>query len=329
VTAADPTLADVRAARRTIADTATRTALIESPMLSARCGARVWLKPECLQKTGAFKIRGAANKIARLSDAERARGVITASSGNHGRAVAWVARERGVPAVICMSRRVVAYKVEAIRRYGAEVVTEGETYDDAERRAFALADARGLTWISAFDDPHVIAGQGTIGLELAEDLPDLDTVLVPLSGGGLVSGVALALKSLRPATKVVGVSMDRAPMMHLSLRAGHPVEVPEEDTLADALVGNIGGDNRHTFGMVQRLVDEVVLVSEEAICEAMGFALADHGLTVEGGGAVGLAALLRDQVAPVGAQVAVVISGGNVDPATVDNARTAWSQRGA
>ncbi len=323
-TLADPTLADVHAAQRTIAATVTRTALIESPLLSERSGGQVWLKPECRQKTGAFKIRGAANKIASLTDAERARGIITASSGNHGRAVAWVARDLGVRAVVCMSRRVVQYKVDAIARYGAEVVTEGDTYDDAERRAFALAEQQGLTWISAFDDPQIIAGQGTIGLELAEDLPHLDTALVPLSGGGLISGVALALKSLRPATRVVGVSMERAPMMHLSLRAGHPVEVPEQDTLADALVGNIGGDNLHTFRLVQQLVDEVILVSEEAIAEAMGFASVVHDLTVEGGGAVGLAALLTNQLRDPGAQIAVVLSGGNVDPKLVDRARTAW-----
>lgn len=322
---ADPALADVQAAQRTIASVVTRTALVESPQLSARCGARVWLKPECLQKTGAFKIRGAANKIASLSDAERARGIITASSGNHGRAVAYVAREQGVRAVICMSRRVVGLKVEAIRRYGAEVVTAGHTYDDAERRAFALAREQGLTWISAFDDSHIIAGQGTVGLELLEDLPDLETVLVPLSGGGLIAGVALALKSLRPSVRVVGVSMERAPMMHLSLLAGHPVEVDEEDTLADALVGNIGGNNQHTFGMAQRLVDDVVLVSEEQIFAAMGFAATAHQLTVEGGGAVGLAALLNGKVAPLGAQVAVVISGGNVDPELITRARQAWS----
>ncbi len=324
---ADPTLADVQAAGRTIAPTVTRTTLIESPLLSARCGGRVWLKPECLQKTGAFKIRGAANKILSLTDAERALGIITASSGNHGRAVARVARDLGVRAVVCMSRRVGKNKVDAIERYGAEVVAEGETYDDAERRSFAMAADQGLTWISAFDDPHIIAGQGTIGLELAADLPDLNTVLVPLSGGGLISGVALALKSLRPSTRVVGVSMERAPMMHLSLEAGHPVEVAERDTLADALVGNIGGNNRHTFGMVQRLVDKVVLVSEEAIAEAMGLASVVHDLTVEGGGAVGLAALLDDQVTHPGAQIAIVLSGGNVAPDLTARGRQAWNQR--
>ncbi len=325
---ADPTLADVQAARRAIADTALHTPLIESPLLSVRCGARVWLKPECYQKTGAFKIRGAANKIASLTDAERARGIITASSGNHGRAVARVARELGVRAVVCMSRRVVPTKVEAIRSDGAEVVTEGETYDDAERRAFALADAEGLTWISAFDDPHIIAGQGTIGLELAEDRPELDVVLVPLSGGELLSGVALAVKSLLPNTRVVGVSMERAPMMQLSLFFCHPAAAPELDTLADALVGNIGGDNHHTFRMVRQYVDEVVLVDEEAILEAMGFAAQEHDLIVEGGGAVGLAALLRYQMTPPGDEVAVVISGGNVAPALTERARRAWRATG-
>lgn len=320
-----PKLRDVERAREAIAGTVVPTALLESPTLQAITGADLWLKPECSQRTGSFKIRGAAAKLASLSDAERARGIITASSGNHGRAVAYVAAQRSVQAAICMSTRVPAVKVEAIRGYGAEVIAEGSSYDDAERHAFALAEQRGMTWISAFDDPIVIAGQGTLALELLDELPAPDTVVVPLSGGGLISGVALAIKSLRPQTRVVGVSMDRAPMMALSLEAGRPVEVPEQDTLADALVGNIGSDNRYTFRMAQQLVDEVVLVSEDEILAAMGYASHEHGLSVEGGGAVGIAALLAHRIPEPGERVAVVISGGNVDPSLIDRARQAWA----
>jgi len=306
------TLEDVRAAASTIAATITRTALVETDLGPA--GVRVWLKPENLQRTGSFKIRGAANRIARLDATERKRGIITASSGNHGRAVAYVAAELGARAVICMSRRVPAGKVEAIRGYGAEVVLEGETYDDAERTAFRLEREQGLTWISAFDEPSIIAGQGTIGLELFEDLPRLTTALVPLSGGGLISGVAVALKALAPGIRVVGVSMERAPMMYLSLQAGEPVEVEELDTLADALVGNIGVENRYTFRICRALVDEVVLVSEAEILGAIGYAKRVHDLTLEGGGAVALAALRGQKVADLPGEVAVVLSGGNVEP---------------
>jgi threonine dehydratase len=213
-----------------------------------------------------------------------------------------------------------AGKVEAIRGYGAEVVIEGETYDDAERAAFRLERERDLTWISAFDDPDVIAGQGTIGLELLEDLPNLAAVVVPLSGGGLISGIALALKASRPEIEVFGASMERAPMMHLSLAAGAPVEVPEEDTLADALVGSIGADNRYTLRICRALVDGVALVSEEEILDGIGYARRAHGLTLEGGGAVGLAALRHGKIANVDGDLAVVLSGGNVEPAVLDRA---------
>ncbi|MFH2010956.1 MAG: threonine/serine dehydratase [bacterium] len=322
-----PTVHDVHRARDAIRDTLRDTPLIASPELSRRAGARVWLKPECLQRTGAFKIRGAANKLASLTAAERERGVVTASSGNHGLAVAQVAARASIRTVICMSTRVPDNKVQRIRGYGAEVVQQGDRYDDAERHAFALAAQQGLTWISAFDDPHVIAGQGTIGLELLAEQPALDTVLVPLSGGGLIAGVALALKATRPAIRVIGVSMDRAPMMALSLQAGKPVEVPEQDTLASALIGSVGADNRYTFRMVQTLVDDVVLVTEDEILAAMGFAKAAHDLTVEGGGAVGIAALLHGHIVVPGQRVVIVLSGGNVDPDTVARAHAAWRTR--
>jgi threonine dehydratase len=307
------TMRDVYEARQAVASIAVRTPLIESPELTEQIGASVYLKLENLQRTGAFKIRGAASKLRSLAEKERKRGVLTVSSGNHGRAVAYVARELGVRATVCMSTRVPRNKVAAIRRLGAEVVLHGESYDEAERHALRLQEEHGLTMISPFDDPRVIAGQGTIGLELLEDLPEVDTAVVPLSGGGLLSGIALVLKSADASIRTVGVSMDRAPVMFHSLRAGHPIEMEEEETIADALVGGIGLDNRYTFHLIQEYVDQTILVTEEEIANAMASALEHHHLVVEGGGAVALAALLQGKVRGPGENVVVVLSGGNVE----------------
>ena len=311
------TLRDVYEARRAIQGIAVRTPLIPSIELNERTGGHCYLKLENVQRSGAFKIRGAANKLRALGREERTRGVITVSSGNHGRAVALVARELGVRAVVCMSTRVPSNKVESIRQLGAEVVLHGGSYDEAERRAIDLQEDEGLTMIPPFDDPLIVAGQGTIGLELLEDLPELDTVLVPLSGGGLISGIALVLKAADPSIRTVGVSMERAPVMVQSLRAGEPIEMEEEPTLADALAGGIGLSNRYTFRMVQSYVDETLLVTEDEIGAAMAFALEHQHLVVEGGGAVALAALLSERIAVTGREVAVVISGGNVDVSTL------------
>jgi len=310
--ASRPTLREIVEARERIAAIARRTPAIRSRALSERAGTAVWLKLENLQETGSFKVRGAANRMLQLTDEERARGVITVSTGNHGRAVAYVARRLGMPAVICTSERVPTSKLQAIRGLGAEVVVHGVSYDEANRQSMQLARERGLVRIEGFDDPLVIAGQGTIGLELLEDLPGLDTAIVPLSGGGLISGIALALASAGRPVRVVGVSQERAPVMVASLRAGRPIELPEEETLADALAGGIGLDNRHTFRLVRELIDETILVTEQEIAAGIAFAFEEHRLVVEGGGVVGLAALLHGRVSGLGREVAVVISGGNV-----------------
>jgi len=306
-------LRDIYLARQRISSIAARTPLIDSPFLSQAAGVPVYLKLENLQRTGSFKLRGATNKLLSLSDDEKARGVITVSSGNHGRAVSYVARQLGIHAVVCISERVPRNKVEAIRGLGAEVVIHGVSYDEADAEARRLQQARGLTMVDPFDDPLVIAGQGTIGLELLEELPTIDAVVVPLSGGGLLGGIALALKAASPAIRTIGVSMDRAPVMVHSLRAGKPIELEEEETIADALAGGIGLDNRHTFRLLQRVLDDTALVSEEEIAAAMAFALDKHHLVVEGGGAVGIAALLNDRVDHLQGNVVVVVSGGNVD----------------
>ena len=303
---------DISRARQRIAPLVRRTPLLHSRALSERTSTAVYLKLENLQETGSFKIRGAANRLLHLTAEERGRGVIAVSTGNHGRAVAHVARALDIPAVVCVSENVPRSKVEAIRGLGAEVVVQGRGYDEAEAHSHELQRARGLTRAEPFDDPLVIAGQGTIGLEILEDLPEVDTAVVPLSGGGLIGGIALALKGADREIRVIGVSMDRAPVMYHSLRAGRPIEMEELETLADALAGGIGLDNRYTFGMVQQYVDETVLVTEEEIAAGMAFALKEHHLVVEGGGAVAIAALLHGHVAHLGQQVAVVVSGGNV-----------------
>jgi len=308
----DLTMRDVYKARQKIAAIVTRTPLISSPWLTESVGASVYLKAECLQETGSFKIRGAANKMLSLTADERERGVITVSTGNHGRAVSYVAKQLGIEAVVCMSERVPSNKVEAIRRLGVEVVVHGENYDGAEEYAWRLQEERGLTKIDGFDDPLIIAGQGTIGLELLEDLPEIDTAIVPVGGGGLISGIALALKSANSSTRVIGVQMDRAPVMYHSLRAGALITMEEEDTIADALAGNIALDNQYTFRMVQEYVDDVVLVSDEEIAASMAFALEKHHLVVEGSGAVGIAALLYRRVREVGRNVVAVVSGSGV-----------------
>lgn len=303
---------DIFDARERITSLVHRTPLLLSSMLTERTGANVHLKLEILQETGSFKVRGAANKILSLSGDRRARGVVTASTGNHGRAVSHVAAKLGLRAVVCLSERVPQNKVEALRRSGAELVIEGQGQDEAAERALALSEEQGLTLVHPFDDPLVIAGQGTLGLEMLNDLLELDTAIVPLSGGGLIAGIALALKSAVPTMRIIGVSMERAPVMYHSLQAGYPVQMPEEETLADSLLGGIGLDNQYTFDIVQRLVDDVVLVSEEEIARGMAFLMREHHLVAEGAGAVGVAALLAGRITELGQNVGVVVSGGNV-----------------
>lgn len=278
------------------------TVTVEAPVL---------LKLESVQETGSFKLRGATNRLLTLDDDQRARGVVAVSSGNHGRAVAKVAADLGVAATICLSSRVPDNKREAIEALGAEVVVAGPTQDDADTEARRLVAEDGLTFVHPFDDPMVIAGQGTVGLEIRDDAPGVDTVIVPLSGGGLIAGIAAALKGTDPAIRVVGVSQDRGPAMYLSLRAGHLVDVVEEDTLADALAGGLGPENHHSFAMCRDLVDETLLVAEEEIAAAMAALFRRDRLMVEGGGAVGVAALLADKIEPTEHTV-VVVSGGNV-----------------
>jgi threonine dehydratase len=304
---------DIAAARKSIARIAVETPVVRAPELSARTGAHVSLKLESLQVTGSFKLRGAANKMLSLSGSQKERGVVTCSSGNHGRAVAYVGDLLDIPATVCVPEWVDATKLSAIRRHRAETILHGKTYEDAEAKSYEIERERGLVYVHPFDDPRTIAGQGTIGLELLEQVPMLDTVVVPLSGGGLISGIALALKREEPLIRVVAVSAKNARVMHESVEAGRPIAFPEDDTIANALSGGIGLNNRHTFKFVRDLVDEYLVVSEAEIRQAMAFAAGEHKLVVEGGGAVGIAALLSGRFSGTGEITAVVVSGGNIE----------------
>lgn len=303
---------DVEAARDAVATIAIKTPTIRSPNLAKNDAAEIFLKLESLQVTGSFKVRGAANRILALTQEEKRRGVVTCSSGNHGRAVAYVAEQLEIPATVCVPEWVDPVKLAAIRSHGADAVLCGATYDAAEEKSFEIEQDRGLTYIHPFDDPYVIAGQGTIGLELIDQIQPLDAVVVPLSGGGLIAGIAVALKSSQPAIQLIGVSALNASVMVESLKVGKPIACAEEQTIANALSGGIGLGNKHTFPIVRDYVDTHVLVSESRIREAMLFAAREHRLIVEGGGAVGIAAMLDNAIHETG-RIAVVVSGGNVD----------------
>ncbi len=280
---------------------------------ASELGENIWLKLENANKTHSFKIRGALNAILSLSPEARSRGIIAASSGNHAGAVAYAARLTGASAQILMPKTTAKKKVENVRRYGAEALLFGDTYDQAEAEALRRVRAGGA-WVSPYNDPRVIAGAGTIGVEILRQLPDLQRALVPVSGGGLVAGLAVALKELNPAIEVIGVNAESAPAMY---NAFHGASLPQVwDTLADALSGEIEAGSI-TLPICQRYLDDVVLVSEEQIARSMRFMLETQGWVVEGGGAVAVAAVMHDVALRDGAVTAVVVSGGNVDVSVI------------
>jgi threonine dehydratase len=324
--AATVTLQDIYRARRALAGRIRRTPLVVSDALSQVAGAPVHLKLEHQQITGSFKLRGATNALLALSPEQRARGVVGVSTGNHGRGLAHAARQAGVRCVVCMSRLVPRNKVEGIEALGAEVRIVGVSQDEAERAVENLVAEQGMTMVPPFDHADVIAGQGTIGLELLEDLPELETCIVPLSGGGLIAGIARAIKAASPRARVVGVTMAKGAAMYQSQKAGRPVEIEETASLADSLGGGVGVDNRYTFAMVRELVDDLLLVDEEQIADAIRHAYWREQQIVEGAGAVGIAALRAGLVQRPGV-TAVVLSGANIDMA--QHARLIRNEHGA
>lgn len=285
-----------------------------TPMIPAKGfvpDCRFYLKADCLQKTGAFKLRGAYYKLSTLTDEEKARGVIACSAGNHAQGVAFAARDMGIPATICIPAGAPLSKIEATRSYGANVVLVPGVYDDVHAEAVRLRDEQGLTFIHPFDDERVMAGQGTIGLEIAEQLPDVDVVLVPIGGGGLIAGVASALRQLKPACRIIGVQAAGAASMADSLRAGHILTLPEVHTVADGIQVKTPGEK--TFAICREAVDEVVTVGEAEIASAILTVLERQKLMVEGAGAVGVAVAMYGELDLRGKTVCALLSGGNLD----------------
>jgi threonine dehydratase len=289
-----PTLADIEDARRRVAGIARETPVYSSETFSRLAGREVLLKAENLQRTGAFKVRGAVNRIATLSEQERAAGVVAASAGNHGQAVAWAARQAGIPARIYVPQDAPMAKVEACRTYGSELIMRGESFEAALAAAQADVEETSATFLHPFEDPGVIAGQGTIGLELADQVPEAETFVIPIGGGGLASGISLALRATRPGVRIVGV---QAGLSGFTIADGIFVKHPGELTMS----------------ILDDTLDDMVEVDDELISEAIVLLLERAKLVVEGAGAVGVAALLADKVGGSG-PVAIVLSGGNIDP---------------
>ena len=289
-----------------------RTPLLTSRMLSERSGFDVRLKAEMFQRTGSYKIRGPLNKFSRLSDEQRARGVVCSSAGNHAQGVALAAQIYGINAVVVMAENATASKVAATRGYGAEVVRHGQIWDEANEKAKELVRDRGLTYVHPFDDLDLIAGQGTLGLEVVRDWPDVDIIVVPIGGGGLISGVSMAARALKPNVKIIGVESSGAPGMYDSVRAGSVVTLDKVDCIIDGLRVKRVGET--TFEVVRRYVDEIVTLPDERIFDAMIWIMTHAKLVVEGAAAAPVGALLDGLVkAPPGTKVACVLSGGNVD----------------
>jgi threonine dehydratase len=308
------TLKDVYQARKRIHYHARKTSLILSPKLSDILKANVFLKLENTQETNSFKIRGAANKLLSLNSEELKKGVISVSTGNHGRAISYIANKLGVKSVVCVSEHTTKNKIRELEQLGSEVIVRGKGFDDAEKIFIKLSKELGLTSITS-DDPYIIAGHATIGIEILEELSEIDTILVPNAAGGLVGGIGLVLKSADSKIKVIGVCSEKTSYIYECLKAGKLIKnvKEEEDTLADAMAGGINPNNKYTFRMCQLYSEETIMVPEEAIAEAMAFALDKHQIVVEGAGAVGIAAILSRTLQNYGKNIVIVISGGNVD----------------
>jgi threonine dehydratase len=306
-------LADVLAARERLRGAIYYSPCPHSQMLSTLTGQQVYLKLENLQMTGSFKERGALNRIAMLTAEQAARGVVAASAGNHAQGVAYHATARGIKALIVMPLATPLVKVTATRGFGAEVVLHGANYDEAYAEAIRLCDAAGMTFIHPFDDAAVMAGQGTIGLELLEQIPELEAVVVPIGGGGLIGGIACAIKESKPHVKVVGVQTSRLPSMLAAVEAHHPVTIDPATTIADGIAVRRAGEV--TYPMVERYVDELVTVDEDEIASSILVLLEREKTLAEGAGATALAALLQKKtsVIPAGAKTAVLVCGGNID----------------
>jgi threonine dehydratase len=305
------TLHDIEAARQRINDAIYHSATPYSLSLSKLCGCNIYCKLDHLQMTGSFKERGARNKLLQLNETQRKRGVIAASAGNHALGLAYHGQLLSIPVTVVMPKWAPLVKVSNCRSFGATVIIHGETFDEARQHADALSKENGLLYVNGFDDPDIIAGQGTIGLEILEDLPDVDVVIVPVGGGGLIAGVGTAIKALKPGVRVIGVESKAAPTMAVSLEKGHVTHVDTRPTLADGLaVAQVG---QLCFDIAKKVVDEIILVDEAEIARAILRLLELEKMLVEGAGAVTLAAAWRTDFDLTGKKVVLVLSGGNID----------------
>lgn len=303
---------DFERARAVVAPFVYHTPLLTSRSLSEATGFDVRLKAELFQRGGSYKVRGPTNKISKLSDEERARGVICSSAGNHSQGVAIAARQNGVKAVVVMAENATPSKIAATRGYGAEVVLHGSIWDEANEKALELVEERGLTYIHPFDDPDLIAGQGTVGLEILDDFPDVELIVVPIGGGGLISGISMAAKSIRPDIRIVGVESSGAPAMKRSVEAGERITLDRVDCVIDGLRVRRVGEN--TLSVVSRFVDEIVTLPDEQIFDALLWLMTRAKLVPEGAAAAPVGALLQGLIdAPPGTKVVSVVSGGNLD----------------
>jgi len=308
------TLKSVQDARKAIEPFVKATPLVRSTFLSGLCGGDVFLKLENQQISGSFKPRGVFNKLLHLTADERARGVITASAGNHGQAVAYAAKQLGFSATIVLPSGMPHVKVEGIKKYGAQVIVYGSFFDEAEQKAKELAKSSGHIFISAYNDELVVAGHGTLGLEIVEDLPKVQTIIVPVGGGGLIAGVAAVAKAVKPGLRVLGVQSEASPVMHDSLRAGKIVDLqnPHAETIAEGLFGGLEKD-AITFGIVQDCVDDVMVVKEESIRHAVRLLWEKEHQVVEGSGASSVALMLENKGLFTGQTVVAIVTGGNID----------------
>ena len=304
--------ADFEKARAIVAPKIYKTPLLTSRLLSERTGFDVRLKAEIFQKTGSYKIRGPLNKFTYLTDEQKRRGVVCSSAGNHAQGVALAAKLNGMHAVVCMAENATPSKIAATRAYGADVVLHGTIWDEANEKAKQLVEERGLTYIHPFDDPQLVAGQGTLGLEVYEDFPEADIVVVPIGGGGLISGVSMALKAMNPKVRIVGVESSGAPGMQRSVAAGHVVTLDTVDCIIDGLrVKRVG---EYTHAVVSRFVDDIVTLPDRDMFDAVLWIMGHAKLVVEGAAAAPVAALLHEKIkAPAGSKVVCVLSGGNVN----------------
>lgn len=317
------TLEKIYHAAFVLKDVVRETHIVPAPNLSQNCN--VYLKPENLQLTGSFKLRGSGYMISQLTDEQKSHGVIACSAGNHAQGVALAATKYGIKSIICLPDGAPISKVEATRRFGADIELVKGVYDDAYKRAIELRDEKGYTFVHPFDDENVIAGQGTIALEIFDDLDDVDAIVVPIGGGGLISGIAYAAKKLKPEIKVYGVQSAGAPSMFNSIKNGKIERLDSVSTIADGIAVKEPGEN--TFKLVNEFVDEIVTVTEDEICSAILALIEQHKMTAEGAGAVSVAAVMFDKLPVKNKNVVCVVSGGNIDVTSLSRVITRGLQK--